>query len=360
MGRIQTNIGLITGIPIGDTVEKLMQLAARPRDLVIQRNDAVKQEQVALTGLSALLVSVQYMATNLGKENLYDQRIARSSNESVLSATVTGDPPKGTYQFTPLRLVQSHQLLSSGFKTDTAALGGGTLAFRFGDHVERSAELDALRGGQGVARGAIRIVDRSGASAEIDLSIVQTVDDVLEAVNSNTVINVTATAQGDRIRLTDQTGQTVSNLKVLEVGGGGTAASLGLGGIDVAQDTADGQDIFWLTDDLELDLLNDGSGVFADRVLDDIGYELRDGTSGTIDLSPIIPGGSQVDEETTLGELLEAINAAAPDKLKAEIAPVGDRLILTDLTSGGGNFAVESLGESTLLDDLGLDGGSVG
>ncbi|MFH1264858.1 MAG: flagellar filament capping protein FliD, partial [Planctomycetota bacterium] len=64
--------------------------------------------------------------------------------------------------------------------------------------------------------------------------------------------------------------------------------------------------------------------------------------------------------ETTLGELLEAINAAAPDKLKAEIAPVGDRLILTDLTSGGGNFAVESLGESTVLDDLGLDGGSVG
>jgi flagellar hook-associated protein 2 len=359
MGRIQSNIGLITGIPITDTVDKLMQLANRPRDLLAARTEALKEEQVAVTGLAALLASLQYSVKNLGKADLYDQRAVSSSNPDVLAATVTGEPSKGTYLLTPARMAQYHQLLSSGLKSDSDPLGGGALAFRFGPHVEQGLSLDVLRGGEGIVRGAIRITDRSGASAEIDLSTVRTVDDVLEAINTATAINVTATVQGGRIRLVDHTGQTVSNLRVQEVGGGTTAAALGLEGIDVAADAADGQDVLWLSEDLDLDLFNDGSGVFTDRVLADIHYELRDGTTGQIDLSPIIPGGSEVDEETTLGDVLEKINAAEPEKLKAEIAPDGQRLILTDLTEGGGAFTIQSLGESTALEDLGLDGDAV-
>lgn len=357
MGRIQLSTGLITGIKIEDTVEALMQLAARPRNLVSKRTQVLKQEQVAVSELAALLYTVQYTATNLDKDDLYDERTVQSSNASVLSATLTGDPPKGNYQFTTVRLAQYHQLLSSGFETDTGLIGGGTLTFRFGAHVERSLDLDAFGGGQGVARGMIRITDRSGASAEIDLSTVQTVDDVLEAINSNATIDVTAATNGDCIRLTDHTGQTVSNLKVQEIGGGTTAASLGLAGIDAAEDSADGQDVVWLTDDLELDLLNDGSGLLVDQVLDDIHYELSDGTSGDIDLSP--RSGAEVDEETTLGDVLDVINAAAPGKLKAEIAPDGDRLLLTDLTTGGETFTLQSLNDSSALKDLGLDGDSV-
>jgi len=359
MARIQTDTGLITGIAIGDTVDQLMQLAARPRNMLVQRTEGLQEEQIAVTTLSALLASVQYVVTNLGKADLYDKRSATTSNPTALSATITGDAPKGSYRFTPLRTVQYHQLLSSGVGSDGESLGGGKLTFRFGAQVGRSADLDTLAGGQGAVRGAIRITDRSGASAEIDLTAAQSVDDVLEAINANAAINVTATAQGDRIRLADQTGQTVSNLRVQEVGGRTTAASLGLAGIDVAADVAYGQDMLWLTEHLDLDLLNDGAGVLVDRVLDDIQYELRDGTTGAVDLAPIIPGGSEVDEETTLGEILEVINAAEPGKLKVEIAPDGDRLILTDLTEGEGTFSVQSLGESAALEDLGLDGDSV-
>ncbi|HUT94359.1 MAG TPA: flagellar filament capping protein FliD [Thermoguttaceae bacterium] len=359
MGRIQSNIGLITGIPIGDTVDKLMQIAARPRDLLIARTENLQNEQIAISELSALLLGVQYAVMNLGKDDPYDQRFVVSSNPAVLDATVTGEPATGSYQFTPIRTAQQHQLLSGRIETDTETLGGGQVTFRFGAHVEESLDLDVLGGGQGVDRGAIRITDRSGASAEIDLSTVQTVDDVLEAINAAKTINVTATAQGDRIRLEDRTGQTVANLRVQEIGSGTTAASLGLAGLDVADDVADGQDVLWLTEDLDLDLLNDAGGVFTDRIVADVEYELRDGTTGEIDLSPIIPGSSKVDEDITLGDVLQRINAAEPGKLKAEIAPDGDRLILTDLTEGEGTFTVESLGESTALADLGLDGDAV-
>lgn len=358
MGRIQSNIGLITGMPIGETVDALMALAAKPRDLLVERTQVLQDEQMALSELAALLLKVKYVSDNLGKEGVYEQRKVVSSDPDTLSATLTGEPANGNYQFTPLRIARSQQMLSSGFKSEADPIGGGRLTFRFGDHLQRSAPLALFGGGAGVVPGKIRITDRSGASAEIDLSGVQTVDDVLEAINDNSTINVTAVARGDGLRLIDNTGQAASNLRVQEVGGL-TAASLGLGGIDVAADVADGQDMIRLYEDVALDVLNDGSGVFRSRVLPDIEYELRDGTTGTIDLSPIIAGGSEVDEETTLGEVLEVINSAEPGKLRLEIAPDGDRLVLTDLSEGTGSFEVRALYEAETLADLGLDGPAV-
>ncbi len=359
MGRIQSNIGLITGMPIGDTVDQLMALAAKPRDMLAERTEKLKVEQVAVTELSAYLLSVRYVTDNLGKEEVFDQRAVSSSNEAVLSATVTGNPAVGLHQFTPLRTAQSQQLLSSGFRSDVEPLGGGTLSFRFGDHVQRGTELSRFGEGDGVVRGRIRITDRSGATAEIDLSTVQTVDDVLEAINSDARLNLSAVAAGDGIRLIDHTGQSISNLKVQEVSGGTTAASLGLDGIDVAASTADGRDMLALYEDLELDLLNDGSGVYISPVFADFSFQLRDGTAGEVDFSPIESGSNQVDKMVTLGQIMEAINAVEPEKLRVAIGPDGERLVLTDLTEGDGTFALADGVEPGTLRDLGLDGTAV-
>lgn len=358
MGRIQTNIGLITGMDIGNTVDQLMKVAAQPRQNLADRTDALRQEQVAVTELSALLLSVQYVSDNLGKDDIYQQRVAISSNESLLSAAVTGQPVEGTYRFTPARTAQRHQLLSSGIASNTDPLGGGRLSFRFGPHVQRNASLELLDGGQGLARGRIRITDRSGASAEIDLSTAFSIEDVLKAINSNTTIQVTAVAQGDHLRLIDNTGQAVANLAVGEVGGGSTAASLGLAGIDTATAVADGTDLLQLTADVQLAQLNDGNGVGSHPVLPDIRYTLRDGTQGVIDLAPVLPGSSGPDREHTLGEILDRINATAPDKLRVEIAADGQRLAVHDLTQGTGTFKLEASDESTAAADLGLVGES--
>jgi len=354
MGRIQSDVGLVTGLDIGKTVKSLMALAAKPRNALAQRTDLLKQEQLVVTELSALLMAVRYVTTSLGKAELYQKRVAASSNENLLSVTVTGAPETGVYQFTPIRPAQQHQLLSNGLRSSQEPLGGGTLTFRFGDHVQRSASIESLNGGSGIVRGRIRIIDRSGASAEIDLSTVQTLDDVLEAINRNTAINVTATTHGRAIRLIDNTGQS-GRLRVQEVGQGTTAASLGLAGIDTAQSTADGLDILRLSADIPLEALNDGNGVAVSSVLPDISYTLRDGTAGEIDFSPLGSGGDKGQQETSLGAILQAINAAAPGKLKAEIAADGTRLVLTDLTSGEGTFALRPLFFSHALSDLGLD-----
>ena len=49
-----------------------------------------------------MLTSVQFVAKNLGKNDLYVQRAATSSDSNAITATVTGSPSAGSYTFIPL------------------------------------------------------------------------------------------------------------------------------------------------------------------------------------------------------------------------------------------------------------------
>lgn len=355
MGRIQTNVGLITGVPIGETVDKLMSLESRPRDNLQTANKKIDAERTAITELSVLFLAAQFPVKNLLKDDVYTKRSATSSNASVLAVNVTGKPPVGNYVFTPIRTAQGDQWLASGVRDNNSPLGGGVLSFRFGPAVDRALKLDQLRGGLGFERGIIRITDRSGASAEIDLTTVQTLDDIIAAINDNTRIAVRAEIVGDHIRLIDQTGMAVSNLRVQDLGNGRAAASLGLAGIDVASSSADGEDIVWLTTGTLLAELNDGLGISASSTLPDVSFQLRDGTTGTIDFDPMPESGGTRSTEKTLGDIINRINATAPGKLQAELSADGKRLVVKDLTSGTNEFKLEPLYGSQALHELGLD-----
>lgn len=351
MGRIQSNVGLISGFPIQETIEKLLAISARPRDLLASRTAALKQEQVAITELTALVIGVQLSANRLKGDTQYSETKISSSDTSRLQVTKSGRPAPGTYQYTPVRQATTHQSLSGGVASLDEALGEGRIALRLGGFVDRSIELDQLNGGAGVQRGKIRITDRSGTSAVVDLRFARTVDDVLAAINDSDEIRVQAVANGDAIQLLDTTGQTSANLRVQEVGDGTTAVDLGLSAIDVAAGEATGQDVLRLHDDLRLDRLNDGNGISLRGGVTDLEISFRDDTTLQIDF----------DEEQTVGELLETLNAADPARLRAELSPDGDRIKLTDLTTdGGGAFTVTSTLGGTAAEELGLTGAAVG
>lgn len=343
MSQIQSSVGLITGIPIEDTVNQLMQVAGRPRDTLLARTNELAAERSALDQVGALLLGFRFSATNLSATSLFSASLASSSDSSVLSVTAGTDPPPqpGAYTFTPLQKATNHQAVSSSFTDVASQLASGVFRIGVGGQVDRGVQLNTLNSGQGVPAGKIRITDRSGASAEIDLRTAISVDDVLDAINSAADIDVTASVQGDAFQLTDNSGGS-GNLRVKEVGLGATAAALGLDGVNVAADQATGNDIFTLHTGALLNTLNDGAGVQIHSVGDALTVTLADATELTIDVS-----GSQ-----TLGEIITAINNADETKLEASIAADGNRLELTDLTSGGGTFEVTSTG--TVADDLGL------
>ena len=83
MSRIQSSVGLITGIPIEDTVNKLMQLASQPRDTLTARTKDLQNQKLAVTQLTSLLVAFQFEAKQLGKESLFVSRQATSSDASA-------------------------------------------------------------------------------------------------------------------------------------------------------------------------------------------------------------------------------------------------------------------------------------
>ena len=127
--------------------------------------------------------------------------------------------------------------------------------------------------------GEIRITDKSGEDAVIDLRFATTIDDVLTAINSNTTINVTAEVVGDKIRLTDNTGQS-GTLSVQEVNNGNTAADLGiLGSLPLAErPSALEATSSRLHAGTRLAKLNDGNGVYftnSTTAVDDLVFQLR-------------------------------------------------------------------------------------
>ena len=129
MGIISASTGLNSGIDIAGTVSKLMAISAKPRDALTSQNLDLTNQQTAVTTLSALLLSVQYVTKNLGSASLFGTQTANSSNSNALSATVTGTPATGTYQYAPLQTAQSEQFLTSGFQSATSAWAAAPSAF---------------------------------------------------------------------------------------------------------------------------------------------------------------------------------------------------------------------------------------
>lgn len=350
MVQITSSTGLVSGLDYDTLITNLIKAESTQSDAITTRNKTLTSQKTALTTIIANLTALKGSSDVLGKSTLFDTTTATSSNSNVISVTTTGTPVEGTYQFTALSKAQAQQVVSPNYESASATVGKGTLSFRFGNSVNTSLSLANINGGAGFTTGKIKITDRSGTSAVIDLTGVRTIDDVLDAINNNSTADVTASVDGGKIVLTDNTGQTTVNLRVQEVSSGKTAASLGLSGINTAMNSASGSDIVYLAGNLNLNTLNDGIGVETNGSAADITYTLSNGDTGEIMLS-----GAK-----TLGNVIDKIHAAS-NYLTASIGSDGKHLILTD-SSGGttSTFAVNAANGSKALADLGLTGTAVG
>ena len=350
MGRITSNIGLITGIPITDTVDQLMAVAGRPRDILQARNQGLQDQQLAINTLATRVLSLQFEVGKLDASAPFESRDVASADENLLLATLNegSTPPIGEYHVRPVQTATSQQLVSQRFDTLDDLASSGVLTFGFGGFVDQGISLDQLNDGAGFARGQIRITDLAGNSTIIDLSVARTVDDVLDAINAEAAINVTASVSGGHFVLSDAVGGG-GTLTVQEVAGGTAAADLGLAGIATAASSVDGADVYGLHGDFKLAELNDGNGVrFTDDLddVDDLAFTLADSTSAGVDLSGAV----------TLQDVIDAINNDddLAGKVSASITGDGLRLLVQDVTAGGDTFAIANGVLGTAAEDLGL------
>jgi len=272
-GTISSGVGLLSGLPVQSIIDQLISIDARPMQLLKTRVGTLQTQRTTFSELNARLLGLKSSISRLDETSFFRSSRATSSDENVLTATAGESAVRGSFRFQVRSLVSNNQIISQGFNNaDTQAAGGGTLTFEFGrGGLARATPLDVLNGGDGVRRGSVEITDSNGNKATVDLSTALDMSEIVDEINAQASLDVLARVEGNHLVLDDQGGggQAVS---VQEVGGGHTAADLGIAGraTTVGQALV-GRRVLFLSQDTPLSQLNDGNGVSIGKVNKDLG-----------------------------------------------------------------------------------------
>ncbi len=349
MSLVSSSIGLVSGLNYAALIQALLAPEQKQIDTVTSQDQTLKSQAAAVSGLAGTLLPLTTSSTDLGNTTNFNSFTVQNSDPSQLTATTSTGATAGNYQLQSLRLASAQQLASQGFaNTNQQLVGAGTITISPGGQLSTPTTLDVLNGGAGVRRGVIHITDRSGASADVDLSNAYTVDDVLSAINSASGISVNASAQGGKIVLADTSGQSVTNLSVTDKGAGNAALDLGIKQ-SVASSTLTGSTIYQASGAFTLAKLNDGNQIRLAQNQPSLRIQLTDPGATTIDVNL---GGA-----VTLNDVVKDINTATNNSGKLTAAINNGRLVLTDNTGGGGAqpLSVSDLNGSSVAHELGLD-----
>jgi flagellar hook-associated protein 2 len=382
MGGFTTGIGLFSGIDSGSLIDQLLSVAARPRQLVERRMIQLQIKQSAYLDLNTALSSLRSASSVFRTGSIFDTKNASSSDENVLVASASKTAAPGSYSFVVDRLVSTQQMLSRGFADyDVSGLNAGTWSFEPEEaRLDRDVSLATLNGGNGIDRGSVVIVDTDGNSATIDLSRVATINEVLDAINAEPGVNVTATVDGDKFVLEGAA-------SVTSEGSATTAESLGLDSASATVNgtTLTGGTVYEIGSTTGLNALNDGLGVNFGTDVGETRYDFviavdMDGAGGADPIDVQVNIGSvwafDADDNleetetrvTTVGGVITRINealtaATGVSGISASIDAASGRIVLS--AGAGVDLEVKEKNqgqsdEGTTARDLGLVGTGTG
>ena len=351
MGTIRSGVGLVSGLDTSNIIQQLLSLQRLPVVRLEQRAASLQETSTALKTLEANLLTLATSIQTLGNKDTFSKLSVSNNDVAQLSATATNSAVPGTYQFQTLRKASAFQSLSRGFaNADAQAVGTGTITIHNGGHLSSPTSLDSLNGGSGIRRGTIRVTDRSGATADVDLANAYSVADVVDAINSESGISVTASTRGAGLVLTDTSGASANDLAVEDINGGAAAIDLGIAK-SVASSTLTGDDVFLLTGEFTLDQINDGNGIRQLNGAPDIRITTADASSFEVNL----------DDAFSLNDVLAAINDHEDNTGLVSAALVDGHLELTDLSGGSATtFLVEDINSASVIEPLGIGAAAVG
>jgi flagellar hook-associated protein 2 len=346
MGSISTGIGLVSGIDSGSLIEQLMQLENRPVRTLQSRIAEASSVQIALTSLSTRVSTLKSSGTELRKPSTFDAVTANSSSDA-LNVTANAGAPAGRYRVRVGGLVQAQQGISrDGFAEKNSLVGAGTLRLELGNgRLERGIQLSGLNGGEGVAPGEFRITDAAGRGATIDTGGLETLQEVVGAINDSG-LDLQASLDDDRIVIADYSGGAGTG-SIRDLGGGSAAADLGLTaetGATMSGNVMTGADLVRLRGDELLADLRGGNGIPLGTGTD-IRVTDRDGKKHNIDFG----------SASTVDELIASFNSQTDGKVRLGIDPNGGgALIVSDLTGKNGDLKIESRNSAKTAEALGL------
>jgi flagellar hook-associated protein 2 len=414
MGSISTGVGLMSGIDTASLIESLLAIEQRGKIPIQMRLAQLATAKSALLDVNSRLLGLKSAASAFRTDQIFQSVLATSSRPDQVGVMASGSPRPGSYSLLVKQLATRSQFLTDGYASrDSSPLGLDELSFEFGNgRLSKESELGVLNGGNGVQRGRIWITDRSGEKAEVDLTQVTTLEEVVEAINSTSGVSVEAKIGVETLVINDLSGGT-GQLIIEDGVGSSTASDLGIaksvltetlvgdqinmigldtslaslndqrgvlirdgitdfvvsvGGIDYDIDL--GRVDAPITGTTVLDKLNGGSGISINEDPDEPDLKITTSTGQvvTIDLGQTLDedGLVDLDEVETVQELLDRVNGALADEFGAgqvtmTINADGNGFTVTDSLGGAGDLAVEGAGPGgdDTAEDLGILGTAV-
>ena len=244
-------------------------------------------------------------------------------------------------------LNNSQALDDLGLSGKTASATGGITGNAFASGINTTM-VSSLRGGKGLDLGTIRIKNRAGTTRDINLSGASTVDEILGRINdAGANVKAAVKSGGNSITLTDLD-DAGGTLVVSDVSGT-AAAELGLAGSFAA--TSGGAAISganlqkaWFNRKTVLKDLNGGKGVPDGK------FTLVDSAGKSITVTV------DATKDSTVGDIIDKINASSTFGAKASINDNGDGLLLTDTAGGTSKLKVEEVNSGSTAKSLNLLG----
>ncbi len=256
---------------------------------------------------------------------------ASESAASGLTASVVGTGIEITTGSVPVVITGSGGGIAADLGINVSEPATGTITgLELVPRVTRLTPITALAGGAGIDIEKGFVVTNGDLKATIDLSGSETVQDVVNAINSAGVfVLARINDAGTGIDVFNQVSG--SSLSIGE-NGGSTAADLGLSTFDTAT---------------PLPRLNSGLGVTRRDGVEDLRITASNGDVVDVDL----------DSAQTVGDVITLINDAAElagVTVTASFRDVGNGIQITDGSGGTDPLTVTSLNASAAADDLGL------
>ncbi|MCC5810651.1 MAG: flagellar filament capping protein FliD [Ectothiorhodospiraceae bacterium] len=197
-----SSMGIGSGIDVRGLVDQLMAAERAPQQNRIDRQQQRIETQLSALGqLRSALSTFQGTVQDLGKKNSFIVTNATTSDSKVLGITAQDGATTGNYDIQVNRLAQAQGLASGAFSSRDAAVGTGSLTFRFG-----TVEYDE----EGNVTGMQQNGDKATRTIQIDPSnnSLQGVRDAVNEADMGVRANIVNDGSGERLVFTStETGE---------------------------------------------------------------------------------------------------------------------------------------------------------
>ncbi len=188
-----SSAGLGSGLDVAGLVQKLVDAERAPADTRLTKAESTTRTQLsAFASLRGSLSNLKTALAKLQKNGAFDARGAKSSDDTVFTATAQGTAVPGQYAVEVQSLASAHKLSSNAFPTSTSLVGTGRLDIAVGSksfHVD----LDAITG---TSAGIVDAINKASDNPGVTASLVTANDGV------HLVLTAKDTGAGNALRVT--------------------------------------------------------------------------------------------------------------------------------------------------------------